>query len=153
MDLGTYNLVKIVGSPVHFAFKHKVLVFAKPVDSTISDETLKYALKDVFSGRSDGFITNAGLQSLYESDAHFIAYDKNVSESIFGYQFSPKSAPQELTVELSSNTEPKKGNLPRDNAFLSVYNSLGQEFSSPEKQIETLFKGVFNTLKSDAILK
>ena len=153
MDLGTYNLVKIVGSPVYFAFKHKVLVFAKPNDSTVTDEALKYALKDVFSGRSDGFITSAGLQSLYDADAQFIVYDSRVSEKISGFRFQPKEMPAELIVSLNEKSEPKKQRKSVNSPFVIIYKSLGQEFPSPENQIETLFKGVFNTLKSDTILK
>ena len=153
MDLGTYNLVKIVGSPVYFAFKHKVLVFAKPNDSTVTDEALKYALKDVFSGRSDGFITSAGLQSLYDADAQFIVYDSRVSEKISGFRFQPKEMPAEFIVSLNEKSEPKKQRKSVNSPFVIIYKSLGQEFPSPENQIETLFKGVFNTLKSDTILK
>ena len=153
MDLGTYNLVKIVGSPVYFAFKHKVLVFAKPNDSTVTDEALKYALKDVFSGRSDGFITSAGLQSLYDADAQFIVYDSRVSEKISGFRFQPKEMPAEFIVSLNEKSEPKKQRTSVNSPFVKIYKSLGQEFPSPENQIETLFKGVFNTLKSDTILK
>ena len=153
MDLGTYNLVKIVGSPVYFAFKHKVLVFAKPNDSTVTDEALKYALKDVFSGRSDGFITNSGLQSLYDADAQFIVYDSRVSEKISGFRFQPKEMPAELIVSLNEKSEPKKQRKSVNSPFVEIYKSLGQEFPSPENQIETMFKGVFNTLKSDTILK
>jgi hypothetical protein len=153
MDLGTYNLVKIVGSPVYFAFKQKVLFFAKPNDSTVTDEALKYALKDVFAGRSDGFITNAGLQSLYDADAQFIAYDSRVSDKVTGIRFQPKEMPLELIVSLNEKSEPKKQRTSVNSPFVKIYKSLGQEFPSPENQIETLFKGVFNTLKSDTILK
>lgn len=152
MDLGTYNLVKIVGSPVYFAFKHKVLVFAKPIDSSITDETLKYALKDVFSGRSDGFITNAGLQSLYEADAQFIVYDNKFPKQIFGYHFQPKLKPQFLRSELKSKSEPSDNSDDLKSPLPKVFKSLGEEFPSPENQIESLFKGVFNVLKSDTIL-
>jgi hypothetical protein len=153
MDLGTYNLVKIVGSPVYFAFKHKVLVFAKPNDSTVTDEALKYALKDVFSGRSDGFITSAGLQSLYDADAQFIVYDSRVSEKISGFRFQPKEMPAEFIVSLNEKSEPKKQRTSVNSPFVKIYKSLGQEFPSPENQIEALFKGIYNTLKSETILK
>jgi hypothetical protein len=153
MYLGTYNLVKIVGSSVYFAFKHKVLVFAKPNDSTVTDEALKYALKDVFAGQSDGFITNAGLQSLYDADAQFIAYDSRVSDKVTGIRFQPKEMPLELTVALNEKSEPKKQKNSVNSSFAIIYQSLGQEFPSPENQIEALFKGIYNTLKSETILK
>lgn len=153
MDLGTYNLVKIIGSPTYFAFKHKVLVFAKPIDSSVSDEALKYALKDVFSGRSDGFITNPGLQALYDADAQLIAYNSGVSINLEGYHFSPNAVPQGLSIGVNSKSEPQGVRLTENGAMGFVLQALGQEFSSPEKQIESLLKGVFNKLKSDTILK
>jgi len=152
MDLGTYNLVKIVGSPVYFAFKHKVLVFAKPLDSTVSDEVLKYALKEVFSGSSNGFITSPGLQALYDADAQLIAYNSEVSKNIEGYHFSPNAMPQGFSVKINEKLEPKNLNLNEKGSMGLVFQAVGQEFSSPEKQIEVLLKGVFNTLKSDSIL-
>lgn len=153
MDLGIYNLVKVVGSPVYFAFKHKVLVFAKPIDSTVSDESLKFALKDVFSGRSDGFITNPGLQALYDVKAQFIAYNSSAPEKVFGYHFQPNQLPKELVASLKDKSEPKAEKFSVNGPFAQIYQSLGQEFPSPGNQIESLFKGVFNTLKSDTILK
>ena len=152
MDLGTYNLVKVIGSPLHFAFKHKVLVLINPKDSVMPDEQLKLSLKEVFSGRSDGFIKKAGLQSLYEADAHFISYNSKLSPDIMGYHFDPKGNHQELSVSLESGAKAKNIKFNENSAFASVLGSLG--VSNPQTKdnlIESIFQGVFYTLKTQKI--
>lgn len=149
-----YNYAKFADLPLYVAYKYKAMVLLRPTivsrELSLGLDELEAQLGQIFSGNKTGFIQKKTIQSLYDADCQWLAWNGDADpvgycfkdSGVKGFTGGEKDAREDARMSTVVFTEmrPEKGETsPEIIKEVNTKNGIGM--------LEVFFKDVFYYLK------
>ena len=151
----SFNYAKFKDLPLYIAYKYKAMILVLPTieskEINLSASEIESQMAKIFSDHSDGFIKNRSIQSLYDSDCQWIAwngkdnpvglcFNKGKSSAFEGFDLEAKAIENKSALIFA-------GMRPNSTVDSSRVENTNLNYSGVEL-LDVYFKDVYEYLKN-----